>query len=224
MNSSHSACSPVSSGSTFPPTLRAPPSWSRVSVAQLCPTRNQTWPLVPRQTLARAPGRASAPSLPPFTRFLRAAEETGRDVQNELHLERSLCWPQSRPPGTRSFGGLLLVKGFCPHSTFALVPLTVNKGCSDPSTVCAVCAVCVHGRVCMVCVGMYACACVLPTQQGLFLQLRRTFPACLPARKSPPRASQSQALPRPAGGGPPGAPLQTLSEEELMIQSTGEGQ
>ncbi|XP_045438165.1 short/branched chain specific acyl-CoA dehydrogenase, mitochondrial isoform X2 [Pipistrellus kuhlii] len=52
--------------------------------------------------------------------------------------------------------------------------------------------------------------------------LRRTFPACLPAGKSPPRAlraSQSQALPRAAGGRLPGGPLQTLSEEELMIQS-----
>ncbi|XP_054585078.1 short/branched chain specific acyl-CoA dehydrogenase, mitochondrial isoform X2 [Eptesicus fuscus] len=52
--------------------------------------------------------------------------------------------------------------------------------------------------------------------------LRRTFPACLPSWKSPPRAlrsSQSQALLSPAGGGLPGAPLQTLSEEELMIQS-----
>lgn len=60
---------------------------------------------------------------------------------------------------------------------------------------------------------------------GLFLQLRRNFPTCLPSWKSPPRAlraSHSEALLSPAGGGLPGAPLQTLSDEELMIQSAGE--
>nr|KAF6303389.1 acyl-CoA dehydrogenase short/branched chain [Myotis myotis] len=52
--------------------------------------------------------------------------------------------------------------------------------------------------------------------------LRRNFPTCLPAWKSPPgalRASHSEALLSPAGSGLPGAPLQTLSDEELMIQS-----
>ncbi|XP_059517781.1 short/branched chain specific acyl-CoA dehydrogenase, mitochondrial isoform X2 [Myotis daubentonii] len=52
--------------------------------------------------------------------------------------------------------------------------------------------------------------------------LRRNFPTCLPAWKSLPgalRASHSEALLSPAGGGLPGAPLQTLSDEELMIQS-----
>lgn len=79
--------------------------------------------------------------------------------------------------------------------------------------------------MCVVWVCVYACACGLPTQRGLFLQLRRNFPTCLPAWKSPPRAlraSHSEALLSPAGSGLPGAPLQTLSEEELMIQSAGE--
>ncbi|XP_070288148.1 short/branched chain specific acyl-CoA dehydrogenase, mitochondrial isoform X2 [Myotis yumanensis] len=55
--------------------------------------------------------------------------------------------------------------------------------------------------------------------------IRRNFPTCLPAWKSPPRAlralraSHSEALLSPAGGVLPGAPLQMLSDEELMIQS-----
>ncbi|XP_014305268.1 short/branched chain specific acyl-CoA dehydrogenase, mitochondrial isoform X2 [Myotis lucifugus] len=58
--------------------------------------------------------------------------------------------------------------------------------------------------------------------RGRDAKIRRNFPTCLPAWKSPPRAlraSHSEALLSPAGGGLPGAPLQTLSDEELMIQS-----
>lgn len=68
-------------------------------------------------------------------------------------------------------------------------------------------------------------ACVLPAHRALFPQLRQAFPTRLPSWKGRPRAlrsSQSQALPSPAGSGPPSAPLQVLSEEEQLIQHAGE--
>lgn len=66
---------------------------------------------------------------------------------------------------------------------------------------------------------------VFPTQWRLFPQLRRNFPSCLSSWKTPPHAlnsSQSEAQLKATSNGPPLAPLQTFTDEEMMIKSAGE--
>uniref|UniRef100_A0A452FYY0 Short/branched chain specific acyl-CoA dehydrogenase, mitochondrial n=2 Tax=Capra hircus TaxID=9925 RepID=A0A452FYY0_CAPHI len=57
----------------------------------------------------------------------------------------------------------------------------------------------------------------------LFPQLRRNFPSCLSSWKTPPHAlnsSQSEAQLKATSNGLPLAPLQTFTDEEMMIKST----
>lgn len=66
---------------------------------------------------------------------------------------------------------------------------------------------------------------VFVTQWRLFPQLRRNFPSCLSSWKTPPHAlnsSQSEAQLKATSNGLPLAPLQTFTDEEMMIKSTGE--
>lgn len=67
--------------------------------------------------------------------------------------------------------------------------------------------------------------CMSLLQSGLFLKLRRNFPACLSSWKSPPRAlksSQPEALLGVTNHALPFAPLQTLTDEEMMMKETGQ--
>ena len=81
--------------------------------------------------------------------------------------------------------------------------------CSDTSRTVCVCV----------------CVCVFCLHWGRLLQLRRNFPTCLCSWKTPPRAlksSQPEALLSVTSEGLPCAPLQTLTDEEMMIKNSGE--
>jgi hypothetical protein len=61
-------------------------------------------------------------------------------------------------------------------------------------------------------------------QSGLFLKLRRRFPTCLSPWKIPPRvlkSSQPEALVSLTNNAVAFAPLQTLTDEEIMMKQTG---
>ncbi|EHA97527.1 Short/branched chain specific acyl-CoA dehydrogenase, mitochondrial [Heterocephalus glaber] len=65
--------------------------------------------------------------------------------------------------------------------------------------------------------------CVFHLQLGLFLKLRRHFPTCLSSWKVPPRvlrSSQSEVHLKGRSNALPSAPLQTFTDEEMMIKST----
>lgn len=67
--------------------------------------------------------------------------------------------------------------------------------------------------------------CISLLQSGLFLKLRRNFPACLSSWKSPPRtlkSSQPETLLGETNHALPFAPLQTLTNEEMMMKEAGQ--
>ena len=65
---------------------------------------------------------------------------------------------------------------------------------------------------------------VFPIQWGPFPQLRTNFPTCLSSWKHPPRVlKSSQPAPlKTTNNGRSDSPLQTFTDEEMMIKNTGE--